>query len=406
MWIANFFIAAGATMIIPFISLYIESLGPYPDAFVQKWSGYVFGITFLTAFLFAPFWGRVGDRFGRKTVLVICGIGIALSIYLMGLVDNVYQLFWLRFFMGIVTGFIPMSIALIATQTPKEKAGEVLGTLQTGAISGSLIGPVLGGVIADAVGFTYTFYLTAAIIFLSTIFVLVFVREQAIVRKSNEKKSSAKAVFKTVFTHPVLITVMMVTIMIQIANFSIQPLLALYVSEITTAQSIAFLAGLAFSATGLGNLVAARRWGKIGDKIGYVKVLIWVMVLAALIYLPQAFVTNIWQLVILRFLLGIQIGAMLPSIHALIRQVTPMSIQGEVFGYKTSFQFLGNVLGPLLGGTMAALWGIPSVFYMTSVLLLLAALITYLMTRRYDELSVSGQSEHPSQKENSTTDAP
>jgi DHA1 family multidrug resistance protein-like MFS transporter len=381
MWLGNFCVGAGATMVLPFLSLYIETLGQFSDAYVQRWSGYVFGVTFLIAFFVAPVWGRVGDRYGRKIILVITGAGIALCLFLMGKVETVHQLFILRLLMGIVTGFIPTSIALIATQTPKEKAGEILGTLQTGVISGALLGPMIGGILADTFGFYQTFYITGALILFSTILVGLFVEEIVIENKEGKEKPSPKDVFKTAFGSPVLLTIFMVTLVIQVANFSVQPLLALYVSQISPSANVAFLAGFAFSATGLGNLIASRSWGKLGDRVGYEKVLTTVMVLSALVYLPQAFVTNIWQLVILRFLLGIQIGAMLPAIHALIRKTAPLNMQGEIFGYKTSFQFLGNVIGPLLGGIIAASWGISAVFFFTSFLLLGSAFLVMRMAK-------------------------
>lgn len=126
-------------MVVPFISLYIQSMGNFSASYVQTWSGLTFAVTFISAFIFAPIWGRVGDRFGRKRLMVMSALGIGISVFLMGFATTVWQLFILRFLMGIVTGFIPMSQAFIATQTPKEVAGRVLGTLQTGTITGSLM---------------------------------------------------------------------------------------------------------------------------------------------------------------------------------------------------------------------------------------------------------------------------
>ncbi|QYF82028.1 MFS transporter [Brevibacterium sp. PAMC21349] len=137
MWFANFFIGGSMTMVLPFISLYIGTFGDYSTQYIQHWSGWTFGITFVTAFLFSPIWGRIGDRYGRKKILIACAFGMGLSIFLMGFVENVWQLFVLRMFTGIFTGFISMSQAFISTQTPKEIAGRVLGTLQTGNITGS-----------------------------------------------------------------------------------------------------------------------------------------------------------------------------------------------------------------------------------------------------------------------------
>jgi MFS transporter, DHA1 family, multidrug resistance protein len=178
MWFANFLVAASATMVLPFISLYIETFGPYNNAFVQRWSGFVFGITFLVAFFVSPIWGRIGDRFGFKPILLVTGYGIALSIFLMGFVDSVLGLFFLRMAMGAVTGFIPTSLALISSQTPKETAGKTLGTLQMGTVSGGLFGPVLGGLMGDTFGFSYTFIITSIAITLAATGVLIGIVEK------------------------------------------------------------------------------------------------------------------------------------------------------------------------------------------------------------------------------------
>src|SRR5699024_3939378 len=119
MWIANFLISGSITMVQPFLSLYIETLGNYSDDQVQMWSGFVFSITFVAAFIFPPIWGKIGDRIGRKAILVLFAFGTAILLFFMGYVTSVYQLFLLRMFMGLFTGFISMSQALIATQTSK-----------------------------------------------------------------------------------------------------------------------------------------------------------------------------------------------------------------------------------------------------------------------------------------------
>ena len=373
MWFSNFLVAASSTMILPFLSLYIHTLGNYSQDYVQRWAGFIFGITFLTAFIFSPLWGRIGDKYGFKPILLITGYGIAVSIFLMGLMKSVTALFVLRLFMGIVTGFIPTSIALISKQTPKEHAGRVLSTLQMGSVSGTLFGPIIGGIMADTVGFTYTFLITSASIAAAATFVLIGIVEKRRPASSTAKKVySRRDVLKQIFTKKMLLTVMVIALIIQVANFSIQPLLALYVGELSQASNIAFLAGLAFSATGFGNLIMTRQWGKLGDHIGFEKVLMILLGLSALFIIPQALGTQLWQLVLFRFLFGISIGGMLPCITAFIRLKAPLDMQGEVLGYNQSFRFLGNVIGPVLGGMVAAHTGIASVFYVTGALFLVA----------------------------------
>lgn len=364
-------------MVVPFISLYIASMGNFSDAYVQTWSGLTFAVTFITAFIFSPIWGKIGDRYGRKKILIMSAVGIGLSVLLMGFATTVWQLFLLRLIMGIVTGFIPMSQALIAVQTPKETAGKVLGTLQTGSVTGALMGPMLGGALADAFGFMNTFKWVSVTIFISAILVF-FVKEVQIKVSKDErdyKTYTSKEVLKHIISRPVLLVVMLLSLLIQVAHFSIQPILSLFVEEIHGPVNIAFFAGMAFSAAGLGNLLFSRRLGKLGDKIGHVKVLTVLLFAAGLVYLPGALVSSVWQLVILRFLLGVALGGIVPLRIAYIRQAAPLSMQGEVLGYNTSLRFLGNVIGPALGGLIAASFGFSAVFYITSGLLILSGVI-------------------------------
>ncbi|UOY90803.1 MFS transporter [Bacillus glycinifermentans] len=374
MWFANFFVAASSTMVLPFLSLYIKTLGAHPDGFTEKWSGYVFGVTFLMAFLVSPFWGRFGDKHGYKKILLITGFGIGTSILLMSLVSSVYELFFLRMAMGLVTGFIPTSLAMISAQTPKKAAGKVLGTLQMGTVSGSLFGPLLGGLLADHVGFTYTFYITAFVIYTAVILVLTGVRERPLKATRDSSASySRKQVLKTILGHRPLITVMLLTAVTQIGTFSIQPLLALYVGELHGTEHLAFFSGLAFSATGLGSLLSARKWGSLGDRHGYGKILIILSLSAAVFFIPQGLTSSYAMFVTFRFLFGIALGGMIPCITAAIRTQAPGAIQGEVLGYNVSFRFLGNVIGPVLGGMISSHFGISSAFYVTAFLFLIGA---------------------------------
>jgi MFS transporter, DHA1 family, multidrug resistance protein len=383
MWFANFFIAGSMTMVLPFISLYIGTLGNFSDAYIQHWSGFTFGITFVTAFIFSPIWGRFGDRYGRKNILIFSSLGMAFSIFLMGFVSSVPQLFMLRLFMGIFAGFISMSQAYISTQTPKEIAGRVLGTLQTGNITGALLGPLLGGVLADSFGYATTFQWTSITIFISALLVMTTKEFRVDIKKDTKMNYTRKEVILHIVHNPVLLTVLIITMFIQIAHFSIQPILSLYVSELHGPENIAFFSGIVFSAAGLGNLMMTKKWGEIADRFGYIRVLIILLLVGGIVYLPGAFVTNIWQLSIIRFALGITLGGIIPLRVAYIRQEAPITMQGEVLGYNTSLNFLGNMIGPIMGGMIAGFFGISSVFFVTSSLLILSGLILYVSKQRY-----------------------
>ncbi|WP_318616891.1 MFS transporter [Sporosarcina sp. YIM B06819] len=380
--ISNFLVAGTMTMIMPFLSLYIDTFGDHSDAYVQKWSGLIFGATFITALIMSPIWGRVADKYGYKPILLINGFGIATSVFLMGFVDSVEVFFLLRLLNGVVAGFIPTSLAFVSSQTSKEEAGKMLGTLQMGSVTGTLFGPVLGGLLADAFGFQYTFVITSISVTVAAIIVLFGIQEQKRAKNARANRYSRKAILSGLLHHRLMLNVMIVTALIQIGNFSIQPLLSLYVAELTDARDVAFLAGVTFSAAGLGNLLFARHWGKLGDDIGYEKVLSILLLLSFIFIVPQAFVTELWQLIICRLLFGIAVGGMIPITTALVRREAPVNIQGEVMGYNTSFRFLGNIIGPMFGGILSGFIGISSVFVVTGALFLVGFAFLYYAKRK------------------------
>lgn len=383
-WISNLLVAGTMTMIMPFLSLYIETLGHFSEGYVQKWSGLIFGATFISAFIMSPIWGRIADKYGYKPILIINAIGLAISILLMGYVENVWQFFFLRLAMGVVTGFIPTSLAFISTQTEKKEAGKTLGTLQMGSVSGSLFGPIVGGLLADAFGFQYTFFITSASVLLAGIITFFGVKEvRAAVSKKARQIYSRRQVLRGIFKHRLLFNVMLITSLIQIGNFSIQPLLSLYVADLThDVTQVTFLAGLTFSAAGLGNILFARFWGRLGDHIGYEKVLFILLGLAVIFMIPQAWVTALWQLILLRLVYGTVLGGLIPITTALIRREAPVTVQGEVMGYNTSFRFFGNIIGPLIGGFVSGIFSISAVFYVTAALFFIAWIILYVVDKK------------------------
>lgn len=383
-WISNLLVAGTMTMIMPFLSLYIETLGHFSEGYVQKWSGLIFGATFISAFIMSPIWGRIADKYGYKPILIINAIGLAISILMMGYVENVWQFFFLRLAMGVVTGFIPTSLAFISTQTEKKEAGKTLGTLQMGSVSGSLFGPIVGGLLADAFGFQYTFFITSTSVLLAGIIIFFGVKEvRAAVSKKTRQIYSRRQVLGGIFKHRLLISVMLITSLIQIGNFSIQPLLSLYVADLThDVTQVNFLAGLTFSAAGLGNILFARFWGRLGDHIGYEKVLFILLGLAVIFMIPQAWVTALWQLILLRLVYGTVLGGLIPITTALIRREAPVTVQGEVMGYNTSFRFFGNIIGPLIGGFVSGIFSISAVFYVTAALFFIAWIILYVVDKK------------------------
>ena len=145
------------TLLLPFLPLYVEQLGVSDHAAIVQWSGAAYGATFLTAALFAPLWGRLGDRHGRKLMLIRASLGMAVAMSLIGLSRNVWQLVGLRLLAGLLGGYSSGSTVLVATQTPRAHTAWALGVMSSGVMAGNLAGPLIGGVLPPLIGIRMTF---------------------------------------------------------------------------------------------------------------------------------------------------------------------------------------------------------------------------------------------------------
>jgi DHA1 family multidrug resistance protein-like MFS transporter len=372
--VSQFLVMGAMTMIIPFLPLYLmEEMGVTDPAQAQIWSGVIFGINFLSAFVMAPIWGSLADKVGRKIMVLRSGIGMAIVIFLTGLATTPFQLLLLRLLNGTVSGFIPASISLTATNTPKEHAGYALGMLQSGAVAGSILGPFIGGAMAEIMGYRMIFFLTSIIIGLATLVVLLFVKEESKPDPAQKRKGFfAEGSF--ILHQKPLLFLFSVGFLLQFAMLAPMPQMPLFVSRLEVPGGyVAFFAGLVTAVTGFANMLASPSLGKLGDRLGSERVLFFAMIGAAIFFVPHAWVQSVWQLLVLRFLLGLCVGGLLPSLHALIRKHAPVGKESTSYGYSTSAVFLGNMLGPITGGFLSGIIGIRGLFLLTGALLLISA---------------------------------
>ncbi|KRN73664.1 major Facilitator Superfamily protein [Carnobacterium maltaromaticum] len=370
LWFGCFLAGVGFSLVMPFMALYIDTLGDFTSKEVSMWSGITFSSTFFVTAIVAPFWGKLADRKGRKLMLLRTALGMAIVIALMGTVQNVYQLIGLRLLQGFFSGFISNATALIATQVPREKSGATLGTLTTGSVTGTLMGPLAGGTIAEFFGFRITFFITGFLLFLVFLLCLFFVKEN-FEPVLKEDELSGKAVLAELKFPRVIIGMFVTTMMIQVAANSISPILSLYVKQLAGESSnVAFISGIVASVPGIATLLAAPRLGALGDRIGSERVLKAGLLFSVIILIPMAFVTQVWQLAVLRFLLGVSDAALIPAVQAILTKNTPHAVAGRIFSYNQSFQAMGNVMGPLLGSVISASLGFSGVFLITPLFII------------------------------------
>jgi DHA1 family multidrug resistance protein-like MFS transporter len=382
-WFGCFFTGLAISQIIPFLPLYLEQLGITGGESLSLWSGLTFSITFVVSAAVAPLWGSLADRKGRKLMLLRAAFGMGVVILLQAFVTEAWQLLLLRALMGLTSGYIPNAMALVAAQVPRERSGWALSCVSTGQIGGVILGPMLGGLLADWVGLRTVFIVTAALLMVSFLVTLFLIKETGYTRVSKKEKLSGREVFRSLDNPKLMLCLFFTTMVIQMCNGSVNPILTLFVRELApTAENIAFLSGVIAALPGVSALLAAPRLGRLGDRIGTQRILLATMVISLLLFIAMSFVTSTTQLGVLRFLLGFADGAMMPAVQTLLVRHSRDNITGRIFGYNQSFMYLGNVAGPLLGAAVSAVAGFRWVFFATAVVVLINVLFLKRFYRR------------------------
>jgi MFS family permease len=372
------------TLLLPFLPLYVEQLGVTDHAGIAQWSGIAYGATFFAAALVAPLWGRLADRYGRKAMLIRASLGLAIAMPLIGMAHNVWELVALRMFAGFAGGYTSGSTILVATHTPRERSGWALGMLSSGIMAGGLVGPLVGGVLPQFVGIRGTFWLAGAAVFITFLATTFLIREEK--RPAARHKAAIKGGWSSIPDKRPVIAMLATGLLLMIANMSIEPIITLYVAQLVDDPSrVTLVSGITMSAAALGSILSASRLGKLADRIGHWNVIIGALAVAALLLIPQAFVTQGWQLVGLRFLMGLALGGLLPCVTSVIRHNVPYAVSGAILGYATSSQYTGQVVGPLLGGFVGGHIGMRAVFLGTAVLM--AAGAAYAWASRTDRVA-------------------
>jgi DHA1 family multidrug resistance protein-like MFS transporter len=368
----QFVMSVAFSIVSPIMPLFLPDLGVTSESAINLWAGVLASATSFVAIFTAPIWGGLADRYGRKLMVLRSTLGIGLFTFLMGLALGPWQMLALRAGMGALAGFNSASTVMVASQVPERRLGYALGWLSSGNLVGSLIGPVIGGGIADLTGsYRIPFFFAGAISVGAFLVTLLLVPERFTRPAASARKPSLVESLSLLTKSPGLMSVILVMVMGQFATQAVGPVVTLFVREMLGPRpDLATLAGVAFSVTGLAGVLAVPFLGKRGDTIGYRKILMICLGGAALFTLPQAMPWGYGAFVVERFGLGLFVGGVLPAANALIGRLTDPARRGLVYGMISSAYFAGNTLGPLSGGAVAAAFGIHWVFAMTGTLLL------------------------------------
>lgn len=392
LWLGVFCTSTAYSMVIPFLTLFInKDLGV--DSHVSLWSGIIFGTTFLASAVIAPYWGSLADKYGRKPMLLRSGFSLCAVYILMSLVHNPYELLSVRILSGLLAGYVPSAIALVGTNTPEKHVGYALGIMATSSATGSIVGPMLGGVLSKYIGYRECFLFAAGVVLLSAIIAWVGAKEDNF--DKNRARSHVLDDLKEASKNRPLMRQLGVVMIVTASVMVLEPLLTLYVLDLGSSHDNASLdSGIIFSLVGVATVFAAPMWGRIGQRIGYEKTLMIGLLGGGIGNVAQLLFHNLIGFGILRFVYGLFFAAVYPGLNALIVKATNPEFRGRAFSLNQSSSQLGNMVGPVAGGALGGVIPIPAVFLLNGVLLACTAGTLKLMGGMQPRKSAKKQKAH------------
>jgi len=378
MWFAELVAIIGFAVVLPLLPLYVKDLGVEGERQARIWSGLIFSAHSVTMAIFGPIWGSLSDRYGRKVMVGRAMFGGAVMMTLMGFAQSPLQLTILRAIQGALTGTVAAATTLVATSAPKERKGYALGTLQMAIYFGASVGPLLGGVVADTLGFRAAFYITGGLLLTAGVAVLIFVkepsREEPLInpaKKTREKMTLLERVWghlsPALASGPIL-GVLVVRLLLMLGSRLPRPTLPLFVEAISLPGArVATITGVITGAGALGGAVGGRELGKLSDRVGYRKILISCALLSILCYTGQSLVERSLWLAPFQIGIGLAMGGILASVRALLADLAPEGREGIVYGVENSVSSVANAIGPMTGSALAAAIGLRAPFLAASL---------------------------------------
>ncbi len=378
--------SASYTMLVPFLPMYLINELGVAQADVNWWSSTIFSVTFLISGICAPIWGALADKKSRKLMAIRASFCLAITYFLGGIVETPWQLFAVRIVQGLSAGLWPATLAIMSANAPQKKLGFCLGIMQAGMTAGGVLGPLVGGILADAFSMRSTFMIAAAGLTIITVLLVFLIKEPP--RTKPAAGAAAAPARPSPLRNSVVVRMLFAAGFVQMTILMTQPILPLYIAELQGSMDrIVLISGIVFSVVGISGVIASPPWGMLGQSWGYRPALYLALLFSGIFGIIQAIPQDLTQFTIWRFVGGIAFAGIFPAINAVLTQSTDPSDRGKVFGYSYATQQFGSVIGPVLGGALATYYSNQLALIISGGLLLPLVAVLYLYRPKQKQLA-------------------
>lgn len=360
---------------LPFIPFYIQDLGVTDPAMLKLYTGILSAAPAITMAIMAPVWGMLSDRYGRKLMIQRAMLSAFFIIGLMGMVNHVWQLVLLRLLQGFFTGTITASSTFIAANTPNNKLSYALGFLSSSTFIGYSLGPVLGGFVAEHLGYRISFFSGAVLMLLGFFFITFFLKEDRSALKNISPKSPRKKESLLPYGQIVTVSIALMLLVLffhRITRSVFTPFIPLYVQELqNTKEGAAAITGYINGFIGFMTTIAALTISRLGDRFNKLNLITILLALAVV----DAFILNLshslFAFIGFYGVLFLLIGGVEPMITSMTAELTEPNHRGALFGLQGLVGSLGWMVSPAMGTYISIYLGIKNILWIVLLMLIL-----------------------------------
>lgn len=379
------------TMVVPFLPMYLMNECGVTLTDVKLWSGICFSATFLISGIMGPIWGAIGDKHSLKMMAIRAALLLGVAYAMGGFVHTVWGFLFVRCFQGFASGLIPASLAILSSVVPKKRLALNIGILQSAMTVGGIIGPFVGGWLAEVTSMRMSFYIGGVALILVGIAYIFLVPEP----KKNERAEAARrresegrpveerGLNRKLVSQPLVMRMLVTTAVMQLTIYVVQPIMPLYIGELRgTMDQIVFITGIVFSIVGVASMISSPLWGALGSRWNYRDTLYTALFTAGVFGIIQAVPSTLEGFTVWRFITGFCFAGIAPMAVAILTAGVEQRYRGRLFGLNYAAQQCGNFVGPLLGGAMASFMPYWSVLVFSGVALLVV--LAWLVLTRHN----------------------
>jgi MFS family permease len=366
----------GFTLVMPFLPLYIAELGTTDIGEIALWTGLTLGATPTVTAISAPLWGRVGDKYGSKILVIRSLIAFILTKAAMAFVTAPWQLFALRALLGVFAGYGALTISMAAQSVPKDRMAYAIGTVQTGHRLGPAIGPLVGGVLAPLVGLRNSF-LVAALFYVAALLLIVVMYQDPPIVKAAEKARGPWDVFTELIRKPGFMLALFVIFGLQTVDRSFGPVLPLFVAQVGVAgERIPIVAGVLFSLAALSAAVGSQLAPRLLTRRTAKQLIVSGTVTAAVAVGAIVVAPSLPVLGVAIVVVGLAMGSSTTAVYSVAGGLLPADAHATGFGIMTTASLMGLAVSPVVAGLIGSA-GLRIVFVADVFLLVLLGILVW-----------------------------